>query len=144
MIRRASIVAAVAARLSEIAGVTVELMPAGEPDRFPALQIYDSGHVATETSALATRYLLAIDIDGYVTRSGGAASGAAAHDAANDLYAATVAALMRDPSLGGLAVVIDEKGFTLDVIELAELRAVKFTLSIEVEFVGNTNNPAAS
>lgn len=139
MSARGLIFAEVETRLAAIAGVaSVERMPSGDPDAFPALVIDDGGQSIEDAEAATTRYRLRLTIEGYVV--GG--EGAAAHDALSDLYADVIAVLMTEPPLGGLAETISEGDMRPAVTELADRRRLAFALDIDITFPTPRGNAA--
>lgn len=136
---RNAIFAEIEARLNAIPGVQrVEREPTGDPDAFPYLSITDGGHVPLEKGQGSTRYGLSVEVEGYVEGSGGTET----HEALGALYADTVAALLTEPPLGGLAEEISEDGLRVAVADLANRRRMGFGLSIYVEFSNRRDNPA--
>ena len=120
--------------------IEVIVDPAGDPSSFPALCIVDGGQRVAEGQGEVgqTRYIMAVIVEGYV--EGG--TNAAARSSLNDLYLQTVAALLVDPPLGGLADRLDERDLRIDVAELASKRRLAFALSIEIEFSARRESPS--
>ncbi|CAD7335385.1 hypothetical protein FIV32_02340 [Sphingomonadales bacterium 58] len=135
---RESIFAEIETRLNAISGVQVERLPAGDPDIFPALGIYDGVQEPIERGAGYTRHELTVTIEGFVEQ----ADGVEAHVALNDLHAQTVAALLPEPPLGGLVDEINEGGLRVSVAELASVRRLGFGLDIIIQFSTARENPA--
>ncbi len=127
-------------RLAAIEGVAeTELMPSADPIIFPALHVFDPGHETDVTTAPGvTRYDLTLTVEGYVEGEGGAA----AHADLMTLYTETVAALITDPPLGGLAETIDEGAMRVAVAPLASARRLGFSLEINITFPASRSNPA--
>jgi len=138
---REQIYALIEQRLRDIDGVNeVERMPSGDPDKFPALHIFDADQDPFAAEAHSTRYAMTVGIEGFI--SGG--SGGVAHAALSDLYAKVVAALMTEPPLGGLAETIDEGAFRPRVKELASKRRLTFELDFQITFPTARGDPAQS
>lgn len=129
-------------QLAAIAGVQlVERMPSGDPDVFPALEIYDGSQRTAEVEVGSTRYILTVRVEGYV--EGG--DGADAHAAINELHAAVVAALMSAPPIGGLAEDIEEGDARFTVAELASRKRLGFSAAFSIQFAtafGDPSQPA--
>jgi hypothetical protein len=135
---REQIFAAIETALGAVSGVEeVERMPSGDPASFPALHIFDQGDRPETGEAGTHRFLMMVGIDGYV--SGGA--GAAAHAAANDLYAGVIEALFAEPVLGGLATEIDIESLEVMVAERANTRRVTFSLDLSIHYATRRGSP---
>lgn len=137
---REQIFAAVAAALAAIDGVEeVERMPSGDPLAFPALHLFDNGDTRAEDGEEAgtTRWALQLGIDGYV--KGG--DGAAAHAAANALYASVIEALFVEPYLGGLVEEIEQGRLNIGVAERASARRVAFSLDLTIHYATRRGSP---
>lgn len=125
--------------LRDVVGVTeVERMPSGDPVSFNALHIIDGGQRPGDSDATATRYDLAFTVHGYIEKGGGAA----AHTMLNQLYAATVAALMTEPPLGGLVETIDEGPMQVEVAHIASSRRLVFIVDFYANFPTRRGDPA--
>lgn len=128
---RGAIVDEIEQRLRGIFGVaSVEVMPSGDPDAFPALVVLDGGQQPSETETFAARKDLAITVEGYVSGGGGRD----AYAALNALIGDVVAALITEPPLSGLCETIDEGALRIDVAELASQRRLGFALDIPITF----------
>lgn len=135
---REQIFAAMEASLVAIPGVQeVERMPSGDPAAFNALHLFDNGDEPDEGEAGTHRFVMRVGIDGYVSGSGGAA----AHAAANQLYAAVVEALFVEPVLGGLASEIDIDSLQVLVAERANARRVAFSLDLSIHYATRRGSP---
>jgi len=136
---RTQIAENVFARLEALGDATeTELMPSSDPVSFPARHIFDGGHRLIEQEAGSTRYALDLTVEGYLEASGG-------HEALialNDLYAATVRALITEPPLGGLAETIDEGDLRITVAPLASKQRLAFALDLVVTFSTRRDDPA--
>lgn len=138
---RERIFAAIEARLTALAGVEeVRRMPGGDPTRFPALFIFDQGDVqnAEEEEADQMAFILSVGIDGFV-------DGAAAHTAANALYAAVVEALFPQPVLDGLATEIRIVRLDMAAAERAKDHRLGFGLELAIHYhtrFGEPQQPA--
>ncbi|MCK0533405.1 hypothetical protein [Sphingobium agri] len=136
---REAIFAAIESRLTAIPSIgRVERMPAGDPDLFPALSIFDGVQEPIERGASHTRHELTITIEGFVEQ----ADGVEAHAGLNDLYAQTVAALLTEPPLGGLIDEINEGGMRVSVAQLASESRLGFGLDFTIQFSTARENPA--
>lgn len=116
----------------------VETMPTGDPADFPALHIFDGGQRPAEQETGATRYALAVTIEGYVDAC--AESGAFAQ--LNDLYAASVATMMTEPPLGGLAETIEEGELRVDNAALASTERHAFAQDFTITFATKRGAPS--
>lgn len=97
----------------------------------PALVMQDGGQSVPEELAGYTEYLLSAEIEGYVK----AASDEDLGPAVSALYAATLAALMADRTLGGLAVDMIEGDVGIDLDrDLGSSPAGAFLLTVSVRF----------
>jgi hypothetical protein len=112
-------------RLEALAGIeSYQRMPSGDPDVFPALEVYDNGDLPAEFEAATTQTELEISVVGVMEGHGGAAT----HDAMIALHAVTVFALCGDAgtNLGGLVENIEARGRRVVVAKLAEKRRLSF------------------
>lgn len=136
------IFAALDGRLQAVTGLQeYERMPTGDPNRFPALHLFDGGDESTEQEAAATRLSLAVTVEGYVE----GASGGAAHDALNALHAKAVAALCNDAgsNLGGLVGNIEIAGRRrVDTPQLGEVRRLGFAQDFTITYATARGDPA--
>ncbi len=119
------------------AAAEVELMPSGDPSRFPALQIFDEGDQPDEGEAGTSRWIMTLGIDGYV--EGGV--GSEALGALNELYADVVEALFAEPVLGGIATEIEITGFKPTVAERASARRMAFSSSLQIYYATRRGRP---
>lgn len=115
----------------------VERMPSGDPDKFPALHIWDEGQRPEQSEAGVTEYGMTFNIDGYVE----AAGGSAAHMALNALHSAMVQALVTEPPIGGLVDEITEGVMNVSIAPLASKRRLAFTAEFTVNFPTARGNP---
>lgn len=115
-----------------------ELMPSADPVEFPARHVFDGGHTPIDLDASDTRYSLDFTVEAYVEQAGGTE----AHAALNDLYTATVCALVSDPPLGGLVETIDEGALRITVAPLASKQRLAFALDFTVTFATKRDDPA--
>lgn len=116
----------------------VERMPSGDPVDFPALHIFDGGHRPAEADPTTSRYDMAVTVHGYIEL----AAGKAAHAALNELYAATVEALMPEPPLSQLVETIDEGAMQVEVATVASQRRLVFIVDFFVTFPTRRGDPA--
>jgi hypothetical protein len=125
-------------------GVPVERGRRSQPDadEAPVMAVYDGGHNATvDDSGLAT-YEMQVLVEAAVS----AADDATLGPAVNDLYARTIAALMADPTLGGVVTDTVESAFDIrvpDVDESATPLAIS-TLTVTLRFFTDYGNPFAA
>jgi hypothetical protein len=115
-----------------------KLMPSGDPLAFPARHIFDGGQAVVEGEVASTRYALDLTVEGYLEQAGGAD----AYAALNDLYAATVRALLEDETLGGLVETIDEGGLRVFVAPLASKSRLGFAGDFTITFATRRDDPA--
>jgi hypothetical protein len=138
---RELIFAEIERRLRTISGIAeVERMPSGDPAAFPALHIYDDGQKPGEGEAGTSEYDLTGLIEGFVEQPGGSA----AHAALNELYAAAVAVLMVDQTLGDLAQTIEDGEMIVRVAHLASARRLGFALDFRINLRTRRGQPAQS
>lgn len=138
---RESIFAEVEQRLGAITGVLeVKRMPFVDPLLFPALHIFDAGQQIEETESGVTRYGAMLTVEGYLEAQGGAE----AHAELSNLYSATVAALVTEPPLGGLAETIDEGGMNIQIAPLAGKSRLMFALDFTISFPTRRGAPSTS
>jgi hypothetical protein len=135
---REQIFAAIDARLEPlVTDGEYARMPSGDPSKFPALHLFDQDDAVDEGEAGTTHRVLSLGIDGYVQEPGGAA----AHAAANALYAAAIEALFTEPVLGGLAHEITEQRVQFTVAERASKRRVAFSLDLTIHYATRRGSP---
>lgn len=115
-----------------------DIEPVGDPDLFPALEIYDGGDVVLEREAGATRRRLTVTIEGYVERGDGTEATAER----NALHAATVRAVMADETLDGLVEVIDPGDRRTGTATLAEHRRLMFGQDFAIDYATDRYDPA--
>lgn len=140
--KRFAIIEAAEAAVSAISGVEEVLVNAsGDPTRFNAVFITDSGHSPdSNTEPGATRYSMRLTIEGYV--EGG--EGREATSNINDLYLDVVNAIMTDDVLQSLCEVLDEGEMRVATVVLAKTRRMGFELELDIQFVADRTNPAAA
>lgn len=138
---RLAIVEEIEARLLALPSVAeVQINAAGDPSRFPALFIDDSGHVPDEmTEPGVTRYSMNLAIEGYVQGGGGKQ----AYADLNALYLDVVAALLPEPPLDGLAEEIDEGPMRIATAILAKETRMGFSMDLKIAFVADRTSPVA-
>jgi hypothetical protein len=136
---REQIFAELDARLSAIEGVAeYERLPSGDPNRFPAVHLFEGGQSPAESEVGSSQKMLRVTVEGYV--KGG--SGTAAHAAMNALHAKVVSALMTDPPLGGLAETVVDSDLRVDVAELASVRRLGFAQDFDIQFATPWGDPS--
>jgi hypothetical protein len=129
-----------AAVMSALAGAAdeLELEPAGDPSRFPALGAVFGGHRVLEREAGLTRYEMPVTIDGFVDGEGGEAPSAAR----NALQADVVTRLVADGQLGGIVELIEDDDCRMFTAALANVRRLGFAQDFTVQFTTARGNPA--
>jgi hypothetical protein len=139
MSAREQLLSAVDTILGAIDGVEeYEAEAIADPGAFPALASYDQGQREIEREAGSTRYELSFRVEGYV--EGG--SGVSARAELNGLHARTVKALTSDPTLGGLAELIEETGeLRRDIAELASKRRQGFAQDFIIQYSTPRGDP---
>ena len=108
----------------------VERMPSSDPAKFPAFHIFDEGDEPDEDETGCDNRILTARIEGYV--EGG--NGAAAHAAANALYAEAIEILFVEPVLNGLAEEINQGSLKPAVANLASKRRIGFDLTLTIHY----------
>lgn len=138
-IREIIIAAVEAALASGTEAVEIERMPSGDPAAFPALHIMDFGQrQLAETEAGASRFDMALSIEGYVQGTGGAA----VHAAMNKLQADTVRSVMalQDTGVAGLEIV-EPEDLRVATVELGSARRIAFAQDFSLQFVTRRGDP---
>jgi hypothetical protein len=119
-------------------GADTELEPAGDPDGFPSLAIFEGAWTPIEAEPGLIRWNVDITVEGYVERGdGGEASGAR-----NLLHAAVFGAIMADQTLRGAAELITPGGRRNSTAYLSEKRRLSFQQDFAVQFTTLRDNPA--
>ena len=138
--KRLAILLEIEARMQSLAGVNEVLLNAsGDPSQFPAIFIDDAGHTPDSTTEPgATRYDMAVTIEGFVENDGGSAATAAI----NALYLSVVEALIQEPALDGLVEIINEGPMRMQTVALGKQRRMGFALDLEIQFVADRQSPA--
>ena len=115
----------------------IERMASGDPASFPALHIYDDGQGVDETEASASRYAMAISLDGYVEGAGGTP----ASQALNQLYADTIRSIMALE--GGVPEIetVREGDMRVSVAALASGRRLAFAHDFTITFATRRGDP---
>ncbi|WP_010218851.1 hypothetical protein [Sphingomonas sp. PAMC 26621] len=136
---RSDIFLDILARLTAIGDTAeTELMPSSDPVEFPARHIFDNGQSIVELEAGITRYQIDFTVEGYLEQPGGQA----AYLALNNFYAATVAALVTDPPLGGLVETLDEGDMRITVAPLADKPRLGFAIDFSLTYATRRDDPA--
>lgn len=131
--------AAISAALATVPGdPEIEVEPAGDPSRFPALGVYNGGWRPLEREAGLIRWEMTLFVEGFVQGGGGAAPTAAR----NALHAAAVAAIMADETLGGLVELIDLGDLNKSSAVMASQRRLSFGQDFLIQFTTSRTNPA--
>lgn len=134
---RETIFAAIEAALFATNANEIERMPSGDPAGFPALHIMDDGQGQIEGEAAATRYSMAISIEGYVEGTGGSAQ----HTALNTLHAATVTAIIGLIPTVSVIEDIEEGDLRTAVAPLASGRRLAFSQDFTITFATRRGQP---
>jgi len=117
-----------------------ERMPSGDPDIFPALELFDEGDQPAEQESAATRLDLEVTVRGYMEGHGGAAT----HDAMIELHADTVKAMCGDvaSNLAGLVENIEIVGQRqVAVSTLSDTRRLAFAQAFLITFATVRGDP---
>jgi len=131
--------AAIAAALANVSGdPEIEIEPAGDPSRFPALGVYGGDWQAIEYEADRIRWEMLLYVEGYVQGGGGAAPTAER----NALHAETVSAIMSDATLAALVELIDPGDVRRSTALLADQRRLSFGQDFKIQFTTSRTNPA--
>lgn len=134
---RETILAAVEAALTATSAQEVERMPSGDPARFPALHIHDDGQSQLETEAFASRFTLALSIEGFVEGSGGAA----AHAALNALHAQAVQAICALENPAANIEAVEPGDLRVAVAALSSARRLAFSQDFAITFAHRRGDP---
>jgi hypothetical protein len=140
--KRFAIIEAIEAAILTINGIAeVQINASGDPSRFPAIFITDTGHSPDVNSEPgATRYQMRPIVEGYV--SGG--DGKDATQKINALYLSVVNVIMADTELQTLCEEINEGELRVATVVLSKERRMGFELEIDIQFVADRENPAAA
>lgn len=133
---RETIFAAIEAALGETNAVEVQRMPSGDPLSFPALHIMDDGQAQIEGEAGATRYGMAVSVEGYVE-----GTGSAMHSAINALHAATVTAIIGLIPTTAEIEDIEEGDLRVAVAPLSSHRRLAFSQDFTITFATRRGQP---
>jgi hypothetical protein len=116
----------------------VAIEPDGDPDIFPALEVYDNGDVVLEQESAVTRRRLTLTIEGFAQRGDGNEATAER----NALHANTVRAIMADETLGGIVEVIDPGDRRTGTATLSEHRRLMFGQDFAIDYATGRYDPA--
>ena len=124
----------------EVPGLEIRRNPRHAITKAPTLVIREGAHTAETDQNVFTRYVLSLEIQGFVD----AAEDADLGPAINDLYGRVMAVLLTEPSFGGLALDTREREFSVDIATMPGLSepAGWFSLGIEIEFLTRAEDPA--
>jgi hypothetical protein len=130
-------------RIALAAGIVVgeaavDIEPVGDPDIFPAVEIYDGGDVVLERESAVTRRRLTLTIEGYVQRGDGTEATAER----NALHASVVREIMTDETLGGIVEVIDPGDRRTGTATLSEHRRLMFGQDFAIDYATDRYDPA--
>lgn len=134
---RETIIAAVDTALWATSALEVERMPSGDPALFPALHIHDDGQSQLEAEAFASRFTLALSIEGFVEGSGGAA----AHAALNALHAQAVQAICALENPAANIEAIEPGDLRVAVAALSSARRLAFSQDFAITFAHRRGDP---
>jgi hypothetical protein len=127
--------------LKAVTGVqSYEAEPSGDPDDFPAIQMFDAGQSPNEgQEALGTDQLaLSVTVVGYVQLG----TGATARAARNEFHAAIVLAMMSDATLLAMIETIDVGDFRTFRANLANERRLAFEQDFAIGFATPRGDPS--
>lgn len=133
---RETIFAAIEAALASTGAAEIERMPSGDPLSFPALHIMDDGQAQIEGEAGATRYGMAVSVEGYVE-----GTGSAMHSAINALHAGTVAAIIGLIPDTAEIEDIEEGDLRMAVAPLNSARRLAFSQDFTITFATRRGQP---
>lgn len=137
---RSQIFAAVLAALQhpDVGAQEVALMPAGDPDQYPALHIHDLGDDPEMGEAGADFFRLGIGLDGFVSEG----SGAAAHEAANALHARAVKAIYASADLAAISHEIEAGRLDMTTATRAGAPRLAFSRDLFIHYSTRRGDPA--
>lgn len=134
-----SIDAAFAAAIANVSGnPEIEIEPAGDPSRFPALGVLGGDWQPLEREANLVRWQAITTVEGFVQGGGGEAPTAER----NALHANVVASIMADETLGGVVELIELGDLRRSTAVLAADRRLSFAQDFIVQFTTSRTNPA--
>lgn len=129
--------------LEGMAGVTVARTPDFnfKPEELPAVAQYTGGHVVVRRNTLGTTRLIRIKLDCGVAAS----APSDLEPAVNDLHSTIVAALMADPTLGGLVdgAIRETEMTDPDFDDENGKPNSRFTLVYEIELTTSETDPTS-
>ena len=139
--RREKVLAAVKTALEGMSGVNVYRNRAADvlPGEMPAVVQLDGGHEVVPRNTGETPYTLEFTVQGYAT----AADDDALTAAVDGLYGEVVAALVADPTLGGIASDVREVAMSAPEFlrEDQEAPFAAFAVDFEVDFETAETSP---
>ena len=131
--------AAIAAALATVSGnPEIEIEPAGDPSRFPALGVYGGNWHPIEYETDLIRWQTTLYVEGYVQGGGGAAPTAER----NALHAEALAAIMTSETLAGLVELVEPGDLQRSTAMLADQRRLSFGQDFSIQFITSRTNPA--
>ena len=104
---------------------------------YPSLIVYTGGQRAERLGPGIDEYNLDLVLEGFVA----AEDGASGHSALNDLYARAVAALYADPTLGGLAVDVQETALAEELSNDGSQHVASFILQMDLKYQTAAGDP---
>lgn len=137
--RRETLILEVISRLEAVTGVSrVVRQPNAQPSTSHTITLDDQGQRVINTSAQHNRFIMRLIIGGYIS-----GTGATSAAAINEFYAATVRAMFADGAqLGGLAELITQADLQIDSAPIDQKFTTVFELSLDVQFIARTHDPA--
>lgn len=131
--------AAFASALATVGGnPEIEIEPAGDPSRFPALEVYGGDWQVEEREADLIRWSMTVTVEGFVEGGGGAAP----TQKRNALHADVVEKIMTDQALAGLVEIIEPGDVRRSHATLSNKRRLNFAQDFYVQFTTSRTNPA--
>lgn len=125
--------AAFAAALGAVPGITIERNRTARVNRFPSIIVIDGGQTPNTASTQATFYTLRVSVEAWIT----AAFDAGLGPAISATYGRILAAALADPTLGGVAVDVREGEMSDPEIDREEGigPTAAFAIGFEIDFL---------
>src|SRR5690606_7001432 len=125
--------AAFAAALGTVPGISVERNRTARVRRFPSAIVLDGGQSPNTASTQATFYTLPVSVEAWIT----AAVDAGLGPCVSAIYGKILAAALADPTLGGVAVVVREGEMSDPEIDREEGigPTAAFAIGFEIDFL---------
>lgn len=130
---REQCLAAFAAALSNMPGVTVERNRTARVSRFPSVIVLDGGQTPNTASTQATFYTLRVSVEAWITASADAGLG----PGISGMYGEILAAALADTTLGGVAIDVREGEMSGPDIDREEGigPTAAFEITFEIDFL---------